>query len=136
MDLYLQILELGLDARTWIDYIVEQTRDSLQHEPTGLELSDIAMGVQRLEEKVETMKKLLANYLTPPVTPGPRQYTTLEIARQTFLGDDGYPSDTLLGKYYAVGSLEDGYDIQFLTPELCERLRLDHPTWQVIELKK
>ena len=47
MDLHLQILELGLDAKTWIDYILHQTRDSMQHEPSSLELTDIAAGVER-----------------------------------------------------------------------------------------
>src|ERR1043166_1351426 len=122
MDLYLEILELGLDAKTWVDYILQQTRDSMQHEPTSLEMTDIAAGVQRLEEKVQAMKELLADYITRPEQKGPRQYPTLEAARQAFIADDGYPDGTLLGKYYAVGTPEDGYDIQFLTRELWERV--------------
>src|SRR5882762_5150036 len=110
MDLYLQILELGLDAKTWIDYILQQTRDSMQHEPTSLEMTDIAAGVERLEEKVEALKELLSDYIAKPAPSGPRQYPTLDSARQVFLADDGYPSETLLGKYYAVGTPEDGYD--------------------------
>ncbi len=136
MDIYLKILELGLDAKTWIDYIVEQTRDSMNHEPTGLELADIAGGVQRLDEKVVALKKLLADYIAQPITAGPRQFATLEQAQMAYRNDDGYPSETLLGKYYAVGTPADGYDIQFLTRELCERTRADRPDWQVIELRK
>jgi hypothetical protein len=136
MDLHLRILELGLDAKTWVDYILHQTRDSMQHEPSSLEMADIAAGVKRLEEKVEALKELLADYMAEPASSGPRQFPTLESARQVFLTDDGYPGDTLLGKYYAVGTPEDGYDIQFLTRELFERTAREHPDWQVIELKK
>jgi hypothetical protein len=136
MDLHLKILELGLDAKTWVDYILQQTRDSMQHEPSSLELSDIAAGVERLEEKVQALKELLADYVSRPVPAGPRRYPTLEAARETFLADDEYSGETMLGKYYAVGTPEDGYDIQFLTGELCDRTGREHPDWQVVELKK
>src|SRR5206468_12709354 len=98
MDLCLQILELGLDAKTWVDYILEQTRESMQHEPTSLELADIASGVERLEEKVQALKELLSDYIARPAPAGPRQYSLLEEAQQAFLSDDGYSSQTLLGK--------------------------------------
>jgi hypothetical protein len=138
VDIYLKILELGLDARTWTDYIVQQTRDVMHHESSGQDLTDIAAGVERLSKKVDEMKSLLAEYITKPApaAAGPRQFTDLFTAQEAFRADDGYPTDTLLGKYYAVGNAQEGFDIQFLTRELSQRLRADRPEWQIIELKK
>jgi hypothetical protein len=137
VDLYLKILELGLDARTWVDYIVQQTRETMKHEANEQEMTDIASGVMRLSEKVEDLKRLLDDYMVKPAAvSGPRQYSTVVAAEQAYRADDGYPSDTLLGKYYAVGTPNDGYDIQFLTRELSERSRAEHPDWEIIELKK
>lgn len=138
MDLYLKILELGLDAKTWTDYLVQQTREGMHQEPEGSNLPEIAAGVERLGEKVDALKKLLSDYMAPPTAPvsGPRQYATLAAAQSAFRVDEGFPSDTLLGKYYAVGTAGDGYDIQFFTREMRERTQRDRPEWQIIELKK
>lgn len=136
MDLYMKILELGLDARTWVDYIVTHSRENMQQEPSGPDLSDVAAGVQRLGEKVDELKRLLADYMPQPAPSGPRQFATLASAQLAFREDEGYPTETLLGKYYAVGTNDEGFDIQFLTKEMLERLRSDRPGWQIIELAK
>lgn len=136
MDLYLQILEVSLDAKTWVDYLVEQVRDSMHSDPNNSGLSDIAVGVERLDEKVKMLKHLLSDYISEPVQIAARQYPDFETVKYVFLSDDGYPNDTLLGKYYAVGTQEVGYDIQFLTPEMHNKLLREHPDWQIIELRK
>lgn len=134
MDTYLKVLELSLDAKTWIDYIIEQTREGMKSE-IG-DMADIASGLQRLNEKVEEMKRVLTDYMPQQVAAGSRQYPQLIAAEQAFSLDDGYPSSTLLGKYCAVGTPTEGYDIQFLTAELRQRTQRDHPDWQIVELKK
>lgn len=135
MDTHLRILELSLDAKTWIEYIIQQTHQSMQNDGSA-EMTDVASGVLRLSEKVEEMKKLLNEYMPQPVVIGSRQYTSLDLARADFRNDDGYPSETLLGKYYAVGDDKFGYDIQFFTRDLYQRTLKDHPDWQIVELTK
>lgn len=135
MDLHLRILELSLDAKTWIEYILQQTHESMQNDGTA-EMTDVASGVQRLSEKVEEMKKILAEYMPQPIVVGNRQYPSLQDAQQAFQQDDGYPSETLLGKYYAVGTKQSGYDIQFLTRDLYERTQRDQKDLEIIELQK
>jgi hypothetical protein len=139
MDTYLKILELGLDTKTWADYIVEQTRQQMQTDPSGEQLTDIAAAVARLEEKVTSLKLLLTDYFPhPAVADGPptRQYTSVAAAQAAFFLDEGFPQDTLLGKYYAVGSMINGYDIQFLTPDMRDRLQHTQPDIEVVELQK
>lgn len=135
MDLNLRILELSLDAKTWVEYILQQTHQCMKKDGDS-ELTDIASGVLRLSEKVEEMKKILAEYMPQPKVTGSRQYSTLLLAQQSFENDDGYPSETLLGKYYAVGNSTSGYDIQFFTRDLYERTSRDQPDLEILELKK
>ncbi len=135
MDIHLRILELSLDAKTWIEYILEQTRQSMQNNGSA-EMTDVASGVHRLDEKIEQMKKLLTEYMPQPLVTGSRQYNNLALAQEDFRNDDGYPSETLLGKYYAVGDGGSGYDIQFFTRDLYQRTLKDHPEWQIVELSK
>ncbi|MBI4851320.1 MAG: hypothetical protein HY819_05780 [Acidobacteria bacterium] len=135
MDLHLRILELGLDAKTWVDYIIQQTHQSMQNDGSA-EMTDVASGLQRLSEKVEEMKKLLNEYMPQPTATGSRQYKNLALAQEDFRNDDGYPSQTLLGKYYAVGDEKTGYDIQFFTSDLYQRTLRDHPELQIVELIK
>jgi hypothetical protein len=135
VDLNLRILELSLDAKTWVEYILQQTHQCMQKD-ADTELTDVASGVLRLSEKVEEMKKLLAEYMPQPKVVGNRQYPTLSLAQQSFQNDDGYPSETLLGKYYAVGNSISGYDIQFFTRDLYERTLRDQPDLEILELKK
>ncbi len=136
VDLYLRVLELGLDTRTWVDYVLERTREGMKGEPSVAELSDIAAGVDRLDQKVQEMKRLLADYLPVRMEVKRRQYESMERLREAFEADEGYHVETLLGRYYAVGTPQVGYDIQFLTPELLRALRADHPDWQVQELSR
>jgi hypothetical protein len=135
MDLHLRILELTLDAKTWVEYILQQTHQSMKNDGSS-EMTDIASGVQRLGEKVEEMKKILTEYMPQPLVTGTRQYNSLVLAQEDFRNDDGYPSETLLGKYYAVGDDKSGYDIQFFTRDLYQRTLKDYPEWQVVELIK
>lgn len=135
MDTHLKILELGLDAKTWIEYIIQQTHQSMQNDGSS-EMTDIASGVLRLSEKIEEMKKLLKEYMPQPIVEGSRQYSSLALAQEEFRNDDGYPSETLLGRYYAVGDDKSGYDIQFFTRDLYERTLRDRPEWKIIELTK
>lgn len=136
MDLYLRILEIGLDTRTWIDYILERTREGMRGESSVAQLSDIAAGVDRLDQKIQEMKRLLVDYLPMRIEVSRRQYESMESLREAFEADEGYQVETLLGRYYAVGTPQAGYDIQFLTPELLRTLKSDHPDWHVEELSR
>jgi hypothetical protein len=138
MDTYLKILELGLDTKTWAEYLIDQTRQQMQ--TNNDQLTEIVVAVKRLEEKVTALKELLGDYFPDsaaailPTTPC--QYTSVAAAQAAFFLDEGFPQETLLGKYYAVGNLVTGYDIQFLTPEMRNHLQQTLPDNEIVELQK